>query len=264
MFELDGVKFDKIETANGSKLIIKENKNGEAYIHSMLLKDVVLSYQFLTRPRTNKFEDDKDSNDDKVEFGADLIVFDQESFDLMSQYFLWDIMRNTNGKPSRNFKLSVKEPRPDQEAEKGAAGVVSVKAYNRIPMYDAISGTPVDVSNEEDLEAYIYSGAVVDVVISSYVWNNKFGQGLKPYINAVARVAEGTRYGGKSLNYVELFSDGEVVFGKPTETVSLNKLTQEVKKEEKEEPLTINTLIKGSTEKNNSSGGFDLHSLLKK
>jgi len=269
MFELLGVMFDKVETKNGSKLIIREGKDGEPYIVSMLLKDVVLSYQYLTRPRPKA---EGASPDEKDEFGADLIIFDEETRELMLKYFRWDIVRVVGPKPSKNFKLSVREPKEDSKAEEGAVAVVSVKTYNRIPMYDTVStgGMPIDVSKEEDLDAYIYSGAVVDAVIASYVWNNKFGQGLKPYINAVSRTGEGQRLEGANINYVELFSGGDVVFGKSTDTVVPEKdkaeNTPKAEEDKTDSVFSMDNLMSGSTkaQDNSNKGGFDLASLLKK
>lgn len=189
-------KLPSLKAANGSEITIYETTDkltGEAVIRVQHIKlvDVILSYQKLTAPEI--------TNTGK-EYTAELIIKDEETWNLVLAYldFTYRVSFPQGYKGKTEFRWSIKEPKQDDQLAEGAFGILSVKTYRQPKFYNRAedTGYVTEVNPDtEDLEMLIYSGMVAEAFVTMGHWSNNHGAGIRPYINAICRTGEGTRFG---------------------------------------------------------------------
>jgi hypothetical protein len=189
-------KLPSLKAANGSEITIYETTDkltGETVIRVQHIKlvDVILSYQKLTAPEITNMG---------KEYTAELIIKDEETWNLVLAYldFTYRVSFPQGYKGKTEFRWAIKEPKKDDQLAEGAFGILSVKTYRQPKFYnrDEDTGYVTEVDPDtEDLEMLIYSGMVAEAFVTMGHWSNNHGAGIRPYINAICRTGEGTRFG---------------------------------------------------------------------
>jgi hypothetical protein len=220
-------------------------------IKSLKTGDVVFSYAFLTSPRP-------EGSLNPGTYGAELIISDEETKKEVMEYLkqmIEDGKKNTwKGKIPKDLYIPVRDPDEENEHEKDALIVLktSTKIQPKLYIRDPETGRAHNV--EEDEEEEIYSGMVGEAIIRMVVVDFKGFHGIKAYINAACKTADGTPF-GSVINYEDEFSE-DAAYGsefdavKETKTTKPKKTTKkEPEPEEDEDDVDLDSLIKKGSSK---------------
>jgi len=168
---------------------------------SLHLSDVTFSYSYLVTPRP-------ETDFNPGTYGTELIIHDQETFKAAKDY-LNEVMEEAKvttweNKIPKNLHLPIRKGNDDNELEAGNFVIkTSSKQQPKLFIRNEDETRAREVTENELDE--IYAGMIGEAIITFRAYSYNGIKGVKGYINAVCKTADGTQL-AKKVSYEDAFS----------------------------------------------------------
>lgn len=223
--------------------MFKVNKDSETgRIKTLQLSDVVFSYSYLVSPRP-------ESDFNAGTYGTELIIRDPAQVTAIKDY-LQQVMDEAKtatweGKLPKNLNIPIRAGNEDSELEAGAF-VLKTASKQQPKLFIRMGDeTRAHEVTEEEIDE-IYAGMIGEAIVTFRAYTYNGIKGIKCYINAVCKTANGKPLSGK-VSYEESFSI-ETDFDAPVETPKAKTGTKaNTKVEEAEETINLDAMLSSHT-----------------
>jgi hypothetical protein len=206
-------------------------------IKSLQVSDVLFSYSYLVTPRP-------ESDFNAGTYGTELIIRDSETVSSIKKYLQQVIeearVTTWEGKVPKTLNLPLKAGNEDSDLESGAF-VLKTSSKTQPKLFIRLDHeTRAHEVTEEELDE-IYAGMVGEAIVTfrAYAYNGI--KGIKAYLNAVCKTANGKPLSGK-VSYEDAFSSTSE-FDAPEVIVKTTKKTVATNLEDSDSELNLDALL---------------------